>query len=85
MINFSGSYTQRIKVAFVYAAGQESEIIARFPYFYKQDTDGRLMRQSAGWVRCAYEEVIDDGGQLIAKNEADFAARYIEVVEPSGS
>jgi hypothetical protein len=85
MINFSGSYTYRLKVAFVYEEGQEEEIIARFPLMFKQDADGRLMRQSAGWMRCAYGEVIDDNGQFIASNVSDFSARYIEVPEPEGS
>lgn len=85
MINFSGSYTQRVKVAFVYAAGLEEEIMGRFPLMFKQDADGRLMRQSAGWVRCAYGEVIDINGQFIARDEADFGARYIEIPESAGS
>ncbi|CAI8702625.1 hypothetical protein [Kosakonia quasisacchari] len=80
MIDFNASYAPFIKVEYVYSESNGNEIIAKWPMLYMQDTDGGLMRQSAGWVRCSFGEVIGAHGQLLAKDEADFAARYFEVV-----
>lgn len=79
MLNISSLYVPYVKVAFVYEEGKETEIVERWPIYYKQDADGHLMRNLAGWMRCKVGEVIGADGYLLASSETDFLSRYAAI------